>query len=392
MAAAKADYYELLTVSRDADGETIKRAYRKLAMECHPDRNPGDAKAETRFKEISEAYQVLSDGQKRAAYDRFGHNAFAQGGGGGFGGFDFGGAGLGDILEEVFGEFMGGGGGFRQQRSANSPERGRDLRHDMEISLEEAFNGVDADIKVPTLTPCETCHATGAKPGTSPTVCKQCNGAGKIRMQQGFFLIERSCTMCSGAGRVIEHPCTSCRGQGRQHKEMQLQVAVPSGVDNGTRIRVSGKGEAGLRGGSAGDLYVFIAVKPHPFFQREGTNLLARVPVSLSQAALGGKIEVPTIEGKTADVSLPEGTQNGSQFRLKNLGMTQLQQARTRGEPPRGDLFVEIAVETPVNLTKDQRELLKTFETSLEPKKNTPKAHGFLDKMNDFLNPQDKKK
>ncbi|MBI3419904.1 MAG: molecular chaperone DnaJ [Proteobacteria bacterium] len=376
---AKADYYELLGVSRDANGETLKRAYRKLAMECHPDRNPGDAKAEHKFKEISEAYSILSDEQKRAAYDRFGHGAFEQGG---MGGFDFGfSGGLSDILEEVFGEFMGGA----RPRSTNAPQRGRDLRHDMEITLEESFSGVEKDIRVASLVPCETCKGSGAKQGTHPTICRQCAGAGKVRLQQGFFLIERSCPVCHGGGKVIEHPCTTCHGQGRQHKEQQLQVTIPCGVDQGTRIRVAGKGEAGLRGGPNGDLYVFMAIKPHAFFHREGANLLVRIPVSLSQAALGGKLEVPTLSGEPAELSLPEGTQSGAQFRLKSLGMNMLQQARVRGEPQRGDLFVEISVETPINLSKKQRELLKEFEQAGEIKKNNPQAQGFLERMKTFL-------
>ncbi len=381
-ATTKADYYELLSISRDAGGDEIKRAYRKLAMEHHPDRNQGNTAAEAKFKEVSEAYQILSDPQKRAAYDRFGHGAFGQGGASPF---DFGFAGgLSDILEEVFGEFMGGA-APRGARGGLGPERGRDLRHDLEISLEDAFQGAEKKIRVASMISCETCKGSGAKPGTQPAACKQCGGAGKVRLQQGFFLIERACPVCMGAGRVIEQPCPACHGQGRQRREQHLEVTIPAGVDNGTRIRIAGKGEAGMRGGPAGDLYVFIAVKPHPFFHREGANLMVRVPVGLAQAALGGRIEVPTLEGNPAGLNLPEGTQGGSQFRLKNLGMQVLQQRRSRGAPARGDLFVEVTVETPVHLSKRQRELLTEFEQAGEAGKNAPQSHHFLERMKEFL-------
>lgn len=382
MSTVKADYYETLSVSRDADGETVKRAYRKLAMQYHPDKNPGDKSAEAKFKEINEAYQVLSDDQKRAAYDRFGHKAFEQGGGPG--GFDFGGfpGGLSDILEEVFGEFMGGG----STRAGNSygAARGKDVRYDLEISLEEAFAGVEKNISVVSPVTCETCKGSGAKEGTSPSTCKHCGGQGKVRLQQGFFLMERSCPVCNGQGRVIEHACATCHGQGRTRKERTLQVSIPAGVDNGTRIRLTGEGEAGMRGGANGDLYVFLAVKPHALFQREGANLLARIPINMALAALGGKIEVPTLEGKTAELNIPEGTQSGQQFRLKNLGMSMLQQARVKGEARRGDLFVEVAVETPVNLSKKQRDLLREFEKMAE-EKNSPQSENFFGKVKEFL-------
>jgi molecular chaperone DnaJ len=381
--STKVDYYELLGVSRTADGDEIKRAYRKLAMQYHPDRNPGNAEAEHKFKEMSEAYQILSDAQKRAAYDRFGHGAFQQGGGASPFDFGFGGGGLSDILEEVFGEFMGGArsGG----PSGNMAQRGRDLRHDVEITLEEAAAGVEKEIRVASQIVCETCHGSGGKPGTQPNTCKQCNGAGKIRLQQGFFLIERGCPVCNGIGKVIEHPCGTCHGQGRQHKQQHMHVAIPAGVDNGTRIRLTGKGEAGMRGGPSGDLYVFVALRPHTFFHRESANLMVRIPINVAQAALGGKLEVPTLDGKTAELNLPEGTQSGAQFRLKGLGMPLLQQTRSRSEPQRGDLFVEIAVETPVNLTKRQKELLKEFEAAFEPKKNSPQADVFLARLKEFL-------
>lgn len=382
MSKTKIDYYELLSVGREADGETIKRAYRKLAMQYHPDRNPDDAAAETKFREISEAYQVLSDDQKRAAYDRFGHSAFEQGGAGA-GGFDFGGfGGLHDILNEVFGEFMDAG---SRGRGGAGPARGKDMRYDVEITLEEAFRGVAKPINVVSPIMCEPCKGSGAKPGTSSSGCKQCGGHGKVRVQQGFFLMERSCPVCSGEGRVIEHACPSCNGQGRVRRERTLEVTIPPGVDNGTRIRLAGEGEAGPRGGAKGDLYVFLAVKPHALFQREGANLLARIPVSIATAALGGMLEVPTLEGKPANLNVPEGTQSGQQFRLKNQGMSVLQQGRGRGgEPPRGDLFVEVIVETPVHLSKKQKELLREFE-KLGEGKNSPQASGFFDKVKDFF-------
>ncbi|NDE90481.1 MAG: molecular chaperone DnaJ [Alphaproteobacteria bacterium] len=385
--SSKVDYYELLSVSRDANGDEVKRAYRKLAMQYHPDKNPGDKTAEVKFREISEAYQILSDDQKRAAYDRYGHAAFDQNGGAGFGagGFDFTGfpGGLSDILNEVFGDMMGGGGA--SARSSTGAQRGNDVRYDLELSLEEAFKGAEKTIKVATPLTCETCKGSGAKPGTSPTTCKQCGGAGKVRIQQGFFLMERSCPVCAGAGRVIEHACKDCKGQGRVRSERTLKTTIPAGVDTGTRIRIAGEGEAGLRGGSSGDLYVFIAVKPHAFLHRESANLLARVPISFVLASLGGVIEVPTLDGKPANLTLPEGSQPGQQFRLKGQGMSILQQGRTRGEATRGDLFVEISVETPINLSKKQKELLEEFEANTDVKKNNPQAHGFLERVKGFF-------
>ncbi len=387
--ATKTDYYEMLSVTRDANGDEVKRAYRKLAMQYHPDKNPGDKTAEVKFREITEAYQILSDDQKRAAYDRYGHAAFEQGGMGGMGGmggFDFNGfpGGLSDILNEVFGEMMGGQG--RSSTGAhNSSMRGNDVRYDLEVTLEEAFKGIEKNIKVATPLTCETCKGSGAKPGTTPATCKQCSGAGKVRIQQGFFLMERTCPVCSGAGRVIEDACKDCRGQGRIRKERTLKITVPAGVDTGTRIRIAGEGEAGMRGGASGDLYVFIAVKPHAFLHREGANLLARMPVSFVLASLGGTLEVPTLDGKPANLALPEGAQNGQQFRLKGQGMSMLQQARTRGEVTRGDLFVEISIETPVNLTAKQKQLLEEFDTISEAKKNNPVTHGFLEKVKTFF-------
>ncbi len=391
--STKTDYYELLSVSRDANGDEVKRAYRKLAMQYHPDKNPGDKNAEVKFREISEAYQVLSDDQKRAAYDRYGHAAFEQGGGMGAGGFDFSGfpGGLSDILNEVFGDFMGASAGG--QRYSNGAQRGNDVRYDLELTLEEAFKGIEKTIKVATPQTCETCKGSGSKPGTAPAQCKQCNGAGKVRIQQGFFLMERSCPVCSGAGKVIEHACKECRGQGRVRNERTLKVNIPAGVDTGTRIRIAGEGEGGVRGGSSGDLYVFISVKPHAFLHREGANLLARMPISFVLAALGGTIEVPTLDGAPATLNIPEGAQNGQQFRLKGQGMSTLQQGRVRNENARGDLFVEVSIETPIHLTAKQKQLLEEFDTLSESKKNNPQAHGFLERVKGFFAKQaDEKK
>ncbi len=297
---AKQDFYDLLGVGRDASGDDIKKAFRKLAMQCHPDRNPGDKQAEQRFKDINEAYDVLKDEQRRAAYDRFGHAAFEQGGG--RGDFGFGGAGgFADIFEEMFGSMMGGGGG----RSANN--RGSDLRYNLEITLEEAFKGRETQIRVPTLAPCDACQGSGAEPGSKPINCPTCRGAGRVRTQQGFFTMERTCPACHGAGKVIDKPCRSCGGQGRTRKEKTLNVTIPPGVEDGTRIRLASEGEAGLRGGGNGDLYIFLAVNAHPLFQRDGANIHCRVPISMPTAALGGTIEVPTIDGSRAKVTIPRG-------------------------------------------------------------------------------------
>ncbi len=388
--STKTDYYELLSVSRDANGDEVKRAYRKLAMQYHPDKNPGDKGAEKKFRDIAQAYEVLSDNQKRAAYDRYGHAAFEQGGPGGFGGgaggFDFNGfpGGLSDILNEVFGDFMGasGGGGTHSNTGA---QRGNDVRYDMELTLDEAFKGVEKNIKVATPQTCQTCKGSGAKPGTTPSTCKHCGGAGKIRIQQGFFLMERTCAVCSGVGKVIEHACKDCRGQGRVRNERTLKVTIPAGVDTGTRIRIAGEGEAGLRGGSQGDLYVFISVKAHAFLHREGSNLLARMPISFVLAALGGTIDVPTLDGDPATLNIPEGAQNGQQFRLKGQGMTMLQQGRARSETARGDLFVEISIETPIHLSAKQKQLLEEFDTQCENRKNNPQAHGFMERVRGFF-------
>jgi molecular chaperone DnaJ len=373
---SKKDFYQVLGVDKKASADELKKAYRKLAMQYHPDKNPGNKEAEAKFKEISEAYDVLKDDQKRAAYDRFGHGAFSggMGGGGGFGGaqgFSGGFGGFGDIFEEMFGDFMGqqrrGGGG-------DGARRGADLSYEMEITLEDAFNGKEAPIKVSSWQSCAGCGGSGAEKGTKADTCDTCRGAGRIRAQQGFFTVERTCPTCNGVGQTIKTPCGICGGSGRTRKEKSLKVAIPAGVEDGTRIRLAGEGEAGLRGGPAGDLYVFLGIKPHRFFQREASNLYCRVPVPITTVALGGNIEVPTIDGKRMKVSVPAGTQTGQQFRLKGKGMTILR------SPNRGDMFVEITVETPVNLTKRQKELLQEFAGDNNDKTN-PQSSSFFDKV-----------
>jgi molecular chaperone DnaJ len=372
---AKADFYETLGVSRTATDAELKAAFRKLAMQFHPDKNPGDHTAEVRFKEINEAYQCLSDGQKRAAYDRFGHAAFENGGAGGGGMGDGFGSSMSDIFDDLFGDMMGGGG---RRGRANGRERGNDLRYNLEITLEDAFNGKTATIKVPSLMTCEACTGAGAKPGSKPKACTTCGGAGRVRAQQGFFAIERTCPTCQGRGEMIDNPCDACRGAGRVTRERSLSVNIPPGVEDGTRIRLAGEGESGLRGGPAGDLYIFLSMKAHPFFQRDGADLFCRVPISMVQAALGGEFTVHTVNGSEAKVKIPEGTQSGKQFKLKSKGMPVL---RTRDF---GDLYIQANVETPQNLTKRQRELLSEFET--ESSNTThPESSGFFAKMKEFL-------
>ncbi len=372
---AKQDFYGLLGVPKDAGAEDLKKAYRKQAMQYHPDRNPGDKEAEHKFKEISEAYDVLKDDQKRAAYDRFGHAAFENGGGGRPGG-DFGfGAGFADIFDEMFGDFMGGRRGGQQGGGA----RGSDLRYNLEITLEEAFKGSQTTVRVPSLTLCEACSGSGAHAGSKPVNCPTCQGNGRVRAQQGFFTIERTCPSCHGAGRVIENPCKPCGGQGRVRREKALSVNIPSGVEDGTRIRLAGEGEAGMRGAQPGDLYIFLSVKPHRLFQRDGANIHCRVPISMPTAALGGQVEVPTIDGNRAKVNIPAGTQPGHQFRLKGKGMTVLR------SPARGDMFIEATVETPVNLTKRQQELLREFEREGANQKTSPESEGFFAKVKEFF-------
>jgi molecular chaperone DnaJ len=371
---AKEDFYETLGVARSANAEDIKRAYRKLAMQYHPDRNPGDKSAEQKFKDISEAYDVLKDEQKRAAYDRFGHAAFEQGGGRGPGDFGFSG-GFADIFDEMFGEFMGGGRRGGQQAQG----RGSDLRYNLEITLEEAFRGRQTTIRVPTLVGCDQCQGSGAAAGSKPVGCPTCHGRGRVRAQQGFFTIERTCPACHGAGRVIDSPCKSCGGQGRVRREKTLSVNIPPGVEDGTRIRLAGEGEVGLRGATAGDLYIFVTVTPHRLFQRDGANIYCRVPIPITTAALGGLLEVPTVDGSRARITVPPGTQSGHQFRLKAKGMTVLR------SPARGDMFIQAIVETPVNLTKRQQELLREFEKEGEHGRSHPQSEGFFARVKEFF-------
>ncbi len=370
---AKQDFYEILGVAKSASADDLKRAYRKLAMQFHPDRNSGDKTAEQKFKDVSEAYDVLKDDQKRAAYDRFGHAAFEQAGGRGPGDFGFAG-GFADIFDEMFGDFMGGG-----RRGQAGPGRGSDLRYNLEISLEEAFRGKQTTIRVPTLVACDQCKGSGAEGGSRPITCPTCQGRGRVRAQQGFFTIERPCTSCQGAGRIIEKPCKSCGGQGRARREKTLSVNIPSGVEDGTRIRLAGEGEVGARGAAAGDLYIFISIAPHQIFQREGANIFCRVPISIATAALGGSIEVPSVDGARARVTVPSGTQSGRQFRLRQKGMTVLRSAA------RGDMFIEAIVETPVNLTKRQQELLREFEKEGENNRTHPESEGFFARVKEFF-------
>jgi len=370
---AKRDFYEILGVTRSANDADLKSAFRKAAMGCHPDRNPGDKQAEARFKEVNEAYQHLSDPQKRAAYDKFGHAAFDQGGGPGGMGDGFG-ASMSDIFDDLFGDIMGRRGG----RNPSGKERGADLRYNLELTLEEAFRGKNASIKLPTSVMCEACSGAGAKPGSKPSVCRTCAGQGRVRAQQGFFAIERTCPTCLGRGQTIDNPCDRCTGAGRVIRERGLSVNVPAGVEDGTRIRLSGEGEAGLRGGGPGDLYIFLAIKPHPFFQRDGADLYCRVPISMVQASLGGEFSVRTLDGGDAKVRVPEGTQSGRQLKLRGKGMPVL---RSRDF---GDLYIQAVVESPQNLTRRQRELLLEFEAE-SSNKTHPESAGFLAKMREFF-------
>lgn len=374
----KQDYYELLGVGRTASADEIKKAYRKLAMQLHPDRNPGDKKAEQKFKEVNEAYDVLKDEQKRAAYDRYGHSAFTGGGGGpgGFGGaagFDFGSS-FADIFEDLFG--MGGGQQRRGQSESTSATRGADLRYNMSISLEDAFKGKQETINVTTSVSCDLCHGSGGEKGTKPVTCATCNGSGRIRASQGFFTIERTCPTCQGLGKVIKDPCRKCAGSGRMRKEKTLAVNVPAGVEEGTRIRLAGEGEVGIRGGPAGDLYIFLSIKPHDLFKRDGADIHCETPIKMTTAALGGSIEVTTIDGSRIKVTVPEGTQSGHQFRLRGKGMSILRSSS------RGDMYIHTIVETPVKLNRKQRDLLKEFEKSSEG--TSPESDSFFAKMKDF--------
>ncbi len=373
---AKRDYYETLGVAKGADAATIKKAYRQKAKELHPDRNSDNPKAEEQFKEANEAYEVLKDAEKKAAYDRFGHAAFegGMGGGGqrpGGGQGDFASA-FSDVFDDLFGDMMGGGRG----RGGNRAQRGNDLRYNLRIKLEDAFAGMQKTINVPTAVACDGCHGTGAEGGSEPQNCPTCNGMGKVRAQQGFFTVERTCPTCNGMGQTIKDPCKTCHGAGRVEKEKSLSVNIPAGVETGTRIRLAGEGEAGMRGGPAGDLYIFIEVADHELFERERNNLFCRVPVSIASAALGGEIEVPTIDGGRSRVKIPEGSQSGRQMRLRGKGMPAL-----RGGGA-GDMFIELAVETPVNLTSRQREILKEFDKLSE--ENNPHGSKFFKTVKGF--------
>ncbi len=381
---AKRDFYEILGVPRTADEAALKSAYRSLAKKFHPDQNHGDPEAEGKFKELNEAYDALKDPQSRAAYDQYGHQAFEGGGPRGPGGAGFGQdftSSMSDIFDDLFGEFMGGGGpgGQRGGRRGGGRTRGADLRYNMEISLNDAYEGKTAQIRVPTAVACEKCSGSGAKSGTSPSTCGTCNGAGKVRASQGFFTVERTCPTCGGRGEVIQEPCEACNGAGRTEKERTLQVNIPAGVEDGTRIRLAGEGEAGMRGGPAGDLYIFLSIKPHQFFQRDGADLFCRVPISMPTASLGGEIEVPSLKGARVKVKIPEGTQSGKQFRLKAKGMPVLRSSQF------GDLYIQVNVETPMNLTKKQKKLLEEFNNE-STDKTSPESSGFFARVKDFIN------
>ena len=369
---AKQDYYELLGVSKSANEKEIKRAYKKLAMQYHPDRTQGDKEKEEKFKEIQEAYEVLSDKQKRANYDQYGHAAFEQGFGAGSGGF--GGADFGDIFGDMFGDIFGGGGRGRQR-----VVRGDDLRYDLEITLEEAVKGTTKDIKIHTLAPCETCHGSGAEAGSKVETCPHCHGSGRLRRQQGFFVTEQPCHFCHGTGKKIEKPCKTCHGDGRVNKPKNLSVKIPAGVDTGNQLRLSGEGAAGENGAPAGDLYVVIHVKEHHIFERDGSNLYCEVPISFTIAALGGEIEVPTLDGRVK-LKIPEETQTGKLFRMRGKGVTSTRSGYA------GDLICRIVVETPVKLKEEQKELLRKLEESLEGQtKQRPKSSSFLDGVKRFF-------
>ncbi|MGE3066754.1 MAG: molecular chaperone DnaJ [Hyphomicrobiaceae bacterium] len=372
---AKRDYYEVLGLSRGASEQDVKSAFRRLAKEHHPDKNPGDKASEHKFKELNEAYEVLKDPQRRSAYDQFGHGAF-EGMGRGAGGFgpDFASS-MSDIFDDLFGEFMGGRRGGRQRTGR---ERGADLRYNMEITLSEAFSGKQAQIQVPSSVSCEVCSGSGAKPGTQPTSCPTCGGAGKVRASQGFFTIERTCPSCHGRGEIISEPCAACSGSGRVTKERKLSVNIPAGVEDGTRIRLAGEGEAGVRGGPAGDLYIFLSIKPHEFFQRDGADIFCRVPISMTTAALGGQIDVPTVDGGKTRVKVPEGSETGKQFRLKGKGMPVLR------SKVMGDMYIQVDVETPKSLTRRQRELLEEFEKESN-RETSPASAGFFAKVKEFF-------
>src|SRR5512135_1500566 len=374
---SKRDYYEVLGVNKDASDEEIKKAYRKLAMKHHPDRNPDNPNAEAHFKEAKEAYEILSDASKRTAYDQYGHAgvdpSMRGGGGQGFEGF---GGGFADAFGDIFGDIFGGGGG----RGRSNVYRGADLRYNLEITLEEAARGTETKIRIPTMAECETCHGSGAKPGTQPVTCPTCAGHGQVRMQQGFFSIQQTCPTCHGSGKAVQHPCPSCQGAGRIKQHKTLSVKIPSGVDEGDRIRLSGEGEAGVNGGPAGDLYVVMHLKPHAVFQRDGDDLHCEMPVSFTLAALGGEIEIPTLDG-SAKIKVPAETQTGQVFRLRGKGIKGV-----RSSYP-GDLLCEVVVETPVRLTDRQKELLRELEdiNQKDGSRHNPRARSFMEKVREFF-------
>jgi molecular chaperone DnaJ len=378
---AKRDYYSVLGVNRDASEEDIKKSYRRMAMKFHPDRNSTDKDSEEKFKECKEAYEVLTDARKRAAYDQYGHagvdqaaafGAGARGGAEGFGGFA---DAFGDIFGEIFGQQRGGGG-----RGGNGVYRGADLRYNLELSLEDAARGTEAKIRIPTLEQCATCHGSGAKPGTQPKQCPTCHGRGEVRVSQGFFSLQQTCPQCHGSGKIIPEPCATCEGAGRVRKHKTLSVKIPAGVDQDDRIRLSGEGEAGVNGGPAGDLYVVVNLKPHSMFQRDGADLHCELPISFATAALGGELEIPTLDGH-AKIKIPAETQTGQVFRLKNKGIRPVRGSVT------GDLYCHVSTETPVNLTGRQKELLREFEeiTQLDPGAHSPRAKNFFDKVKEFF-------
>jgi len=379
------DYYNILGVERGADAAAIKSAFRKRAMQYHPDQNKDNPEAEKKFKELGEAYEVLSDDQKRAAYDRYGHDAFKNGGMNGAGGFarGFNGAsagGFSDIFDDIFSEFMGGGRGARR----GGPGRGADLKYNLGIELEEAFNGKSVEISVPGSVICETCGGTGAKPGTGPVTCQTCNGSGRVRIQQGFFAVERTCPHCNGEGQIIKDPCADCSGQGRVQRERTLSVDIPAGIEDGTRIRLSGEGEAGPRGGPEGDLYIFVNVKEHDLFERDGPDLYCAFPIPMTTAALGGDFETPTIDGGRVNIKVPEGAQTGKRFRVRGKGMTQLDQTGRGNIRRRGDLYVEVQVETPTGLNAEQKDLLKQFCEAGGGEAACPQSQNFFARAKKF--------
>ena len=373
----KKDYYEVLEVAKGASSEEIKKSYRHLAMKYHPDRNAGNPEAEAKFKEVNEAYEVLKDEQKRAAYDRYGHAAFEQGSGANPFDFNFGGAGgFADIFSEVFSDFMGGG---RTRRSASSARDGEDLRYDLQISLEEAYSGIEKEISFNTSKTCETCHGFGTKDGKEAPVCPDCKGTGRVRQQHGFMIMETVCPKCKGTGHKVVDTCPDCHGQGLVADKKELKVKIPAGIDDGTRIRIAGEGAAGIRGGKQGDLYVFVGVKGHKLYQRQGSDLYARVPISVACATLGGTIEIPSVDGRKLELKIPAGTQNGHRLKIKNEGMPRLRSTQ------KGDLWVEIYVEIPVNLNAHQKELLEEFRATLGEENCQPEEKSFFDKIKDLF-------